>query len=141
MDARADEIVYAFQVPLPRDDRVLRMHRFFQTMTAILQLQVLFPPSLKSAAGSPNRDYDDEEAAADESNGGGYNETAVSHPITMRAKLAHHSHAQSDDQWDVMASARVSKDFKCVNVCFLFEKLNFIFLIHNIFFNLKIVNF
>lgn len=109
VDARANEIVYAFQLPLPRDDRVLRMHRFFQTMTAILQLQVLFPPSLKSA----NHDYDDELAAE-------YNETAVSHPITLRAKLAHHSSTQHDDDWNVFASAQVKKEFKCIKVLGVF---------------------
>lgn len=133
LDANANEIVYAFQVPLPRDDRVLRMHRFFQTMTAILQLQVLFPPSLKSASIdedplSPknaaqrhqhhdeyniDHDYDHDHYEEDSTKS---HEHAVTHPITLRAKLAHHSSRQLDHEWNVFASAKVNKEFTCYKV-------------------------
>lgn len=109
LNARANEIVYAFQVPLPRDERVLRMHRFFQTMTAIMQLQVLFPPSIK-----PDRDYHDEDW--EEKHTVEYNETLVKHSITMRTKLAHHSSSQLDDEWIVFANGHLSKEFSCIQV-------------------------
>ena len=52
LNARQNEIVYAFQIPLPREDRVLRLNRLFQTMTSILQFQIVFPPNLnKKEAG------------------------------------------------------------------------------------------
>ena len=99
MDATANEIVYTFQIPLPRDDRVLRMHRLFQTMTAIMQLQVLFPPR-----ANPH----EEESMLE------YNETSVTHSIALRAKMAHHTSSQLDDEWDVFASGHISKEFTCV---------------------------
>lgn len=90
---RANEIVYTFQIPLPRDDHVLRMHRFFQTMTAILHLQIIFPETSSSAE---------------------YVESTSSHAIGINVKLAHHKSSQYDDDWTVFANRKsIQKQFTC----------------------------
>ena len=96
LDTRQDEIVYAFQIPLPRDNRVLKLHRFFQTMTAILQFQVLFPPSIRD-----NLKFSE-------------NDTAVFHDIPLNVKLAYRNSKDYDDDWHLIASnSKISKKFKC----------------------------
>lgn len=101
LDARQDEIVYAFQIPLPRDDRVLRMSRLFQTMTSILQLQVIFPPKLN------NKDA------------GMFNEISMEHTIPLKVDLAYRNRPDYDDAWHLINSANITKHFSCVKVNYL----------------------
>lgn len=90
--ANPEEIIYAFQIPLPRDDQVLRLHRLFQTMTSILQLQVLLPPS-------------DNEVLE---------ETSLTHDIPMQVRLAYRNTQDLDDDWHQMANAKIKKQFTCL---------------------------
>ena len=92
LDANPEEIIYAFQIPLPRDERVLRLHRLFQTMTAILQLQVLLPPSENEVL----------------------EETTLTHDIPMNVRLAYRNTPDLDDEWRQMAMANVNKQFTCM---------------------------
>jgi hypothetical protein len=98
LNAKQDEIVYAFQIPLPRDEKVLRLHRFFQTMTSILQFQVVFPPKL-------NR----KEA-------GLFNETTIAHEIPLKVKLAYRNVGDYDDDWKLIGKSDLKKEFSCVKV-------------------------
>ncbi len=98
MNAQQDEIVYAFQIPLPRDDKVLRLNRLFQTMTSIMQLQVVFPPTLnKKEAGM-------------------FSEEAIAHEIPLNVKLAYRNTNDYDDVWHVFAKADLNKQFSCLKV-------------------------
>jgi len=92
IDANPEEIIYAFQIPLPRDDKVLRLHRLFQTMTSVLQLQVVLPPTDNVVL----------------------EEAQVSHDIPMQVRLAYRNTADLDDEWHQMARANVKKQFDCV---------------------------
>lgn len=95
LDARAEEIVHAFQIPLPRDDQVLRLHRLFQSMTSLLQFQVLFPPAVKEKDTI-------------------LNETRVEHTIPLDVSLAYHNKIDFDDDWHLMSRSKILKNFKCV---------------------------
>ena len=107
------EIVYAFQIPLPRDNRVLRLHRLFQTMTCVLQMQVHFESTTSTTDGG---------ADGEQSSPLVYEETQVEHLIPMDVVLASRNSGDLDDKWQMMAHGKPNKTFKCikVNMCFLF---------------------
>lgn len=92
LNANPEEIVYAFQIPLPRDDQVLKLHRFFQTMTSVLHLQVLLPPSENQLI----------------------KETTLTHAIPIDVKLAYQNSPDLEDVWHKIASAKLKKEFTCV---------------------------
>lgn len=91
INANAEEIVYAFQIPLPRDDQVLRLHRLFQSMTSIIHFQVLLPPSEKEFM----------------------KETSLTHDIPMEVKLAYRNTGDLDDDWHLIRHSKVKKEFTC----------------------------
>ncbi|RNA23913.1 wntless, partial [Brachionus plicatilis] len=96
LNTKQKEIVYAFQIPLPRDNQVLKLHRWFQTMSSILQLQVLFP--LKLTNKLKNLDP---------------NETAIEHSIPLDIRLAYRNTNDSDKTWHQMARSNIEKKFSC----------------------------
>ena len=92
LNANPEEIVYAFQIPLPRDNMVLRLHRFFQSMTSILHLQVVMPQSDKEI----------------------FEEHKLSHEIPLNVRLAYRSRNDPDNDWHEMAQSKINKQFDCV---------------------------
>ena len=96
LNANENEILYAFQIPLPRDNKVLRLYRWFQTMTSIMQLQVLFPPKLQNKLKNLE-----------------LNDTVISHVIPLDVRLAYHNSDEQDDVWHEMAKGNVNKKFSC----------------------------
>jgi hypothetical protein len=97
LNARQEEITYAFQIPLPRDNKVLRLHRWFQTMTSILQLQVLIPESIRDKVNNLQE----------------FNDTAIIHKIPLNVKLAYRNIQDYDDVWHLMAQSSIEKKFNC----------------------------
>ncbi len=95
LNARPEEIIHSFQIPLPRDDQVMRLHRLFQTMTSLLQLQVLFPPAVKQKDAI-------------------FEESTVQHDIPFEVALAYHNSEEPDAEWHLMAQDKLKKIFKCV---------------------------
>ena len=98
MKAKQDEIVYAFQIPLPRDEKVLKLHRFFQTMTSILQFQVIFPPKLNEKDAQM------------------FNETILVHQIPLKVRLGYRNTGDYDDDWKLIAKYDLNKEFTCSKV-------------------------
>ncbi|CAF0747056.1 unnamed protein product [Brachionus calyciflorus] len=96
LNTKQKEIVYAFQIPLPRDNKVLKLYRWFQTMSSILQLQVVFPPKIQNKLKNLE-----------------LNETGVSHMIPLDIRLAYHNTDDLDDIWHEMARGEVNKKFTC----------------------------
>jgi hypothetical protein len=102
LNARQEEIVYAFQIPLPRDNQVLRLHRWFQTMTCILQLQVLIPESIRDKVNNLKLD----ETQPDQT---------LKHSIPLDVKLAYRNAQDFDDVWHLLAQrSNLDKKFECV---------------------------
>lgn len=100
LQARQEEITYAFQIPLPRDNQVFRLHRWFQTMTCILQLQVLIPESIRDKVNNLKLDEQTQ---------------TLKHSIPLDVKLAYRNVNDFDDVWHLLAqSHNLEKRFECV---------------------------
>jgi hypothetical protein len=95
LNANPEEIMHAFQMPLPRDDKVLKLNRLFQSMTCLLQLQILFPPSVKDKDST-------------------FSEITLKHTIPLDVKLAFHNSADYDDEWHLIAQDKILKNFTCI---------------------------
>ena len=93
LNTHPQEIVYAFQAPLPREDKVLKLHRWFQTMTAVMHLQVLMPDSIRG------RDKE---------------ESRMSHSMKLNVRLAYRDQEDLDYQWYHLANnSDLYKTFNC----------------------------
>jgi hypothetical protein len=92
LNVKQKDIVYAFQLPLPRDNKVLSLSRWFQTMTSMLQLQVIFPNKLANIE----------------------EDTSVSHDIAFNVTLAYRNQNDYDDDWHLLANSKVKKQFTCL---------------------------
>jgi hypothetical protein len=95
LNTNAEEIVFSFQVPLPRDNKVLRLHRLFQSMTAELHLQVRLPPptEAKFMIAMPH--------------------SKLTHKIPIEINLFYRNTPDYDDDWHEIASSKINKEFTC----------------------------
>lgn len=71
---------------------VLKLHRFFQTMTAVLHLQILFQPTENEIL----------------------KEITMIHDIPMEVKLGYKNSQDLDGSWHQMAKAKIKKEFTCI---------------------------
>ena len=82
-----------FQIPLPRDGKPMQLHRSFQTMTSVLNLQVNL--ANKKELKLNEQDF------------------KMSHKIPIEVKLAYRNDDMPENQWNMMANAEVEKTFSC----------------------------
>ncbi len=94
-----NEIIYAFQLPLPRNGQVLRLHRSFQMMTCVLNLNINF-----NSEDQLNLLFNDE------------NSTKVEQEMQFELKLAYNNDNKDsnfNDNWKLMAKNDLNKKFVC----------------------------
>lgn len=95
----ANQIVFVFQMPLPRDGKVLDYSRWQQNLIGVLQTDIVFEPDVFNM---PHAD------------------------ITIDARLAYRNKEDPDHAWKYYASSLEERDLDCSadNVRYLFFTVN-----------------
>ena len=95
-----DDVIYAFQIPLPRNGQVLQLHRSFQTMTAVLTLNI---------------NFDNEEQLNLILND--KNDAVAEQDMELDVHLAFNNDnkvSNFNNNWQTLAKSQIKKKFKCM---------------------------